>query len=94
MEADDRLVIPLGLRRSHKLRIYQRRKPNGDRVDPEYRDVLFDAAVRYDVLVSQRLRQRGQTVNGYRYRYQNAHAAEGDDYTIGSDAQRWNPAVW
>jgi len=48
---------------SDDLNIDERREANSDRIYPKDRDVFFYAAVGDDVFISQRLRQRSQTVH-------------------------------
>lgn len=75
---------------SDDLSIDERREANGDRIYPKDRDVLFYAAVGDDVLVSQRLRQRSQTIHCDGHGDQDAHAAECDHNAIWHDAKSGN----
>lgn len=80
--------LPVRLHSSEDLSVDERREADADRVHPKHRDVLLYAAVSDNVLVSQRLRQRGQTVHRDRHSHQNAHAAQRDHDAIGHDAER------
>jgi len=57
------------------LSINEGREADSDRVDPEDGDVLFYTAVGDDVSVSQRLRERGQTIHRDGDGHQDAHTA-------------------
>lgn len=78
------------LRPSDDLSINKGREANGDRVYPKDRDILFYAAMGDDILVSQWLRQRSQTVHRDGHGNQDAHAAERNHDAIRHDAESGN----
>lgn len=82
------------LHSSDDLSIDEGWEAHGDRIYPKDRDVLFYAAVGDDILVSQRLRQRSQTVHRDGYGDQDAHATERDHNAIRHDAESGNTVFW
>lgn len=83
-----RLLYPSG-----QLGIDERRETDGDRVNPEDRDVLFYTAMSDDILVSQRLCQRSQAVHRNSHAHQHAYAAKCDYDAVRHDAEGGNTVV-